>query len=81
MLEQLLINPRRLVDYYDDYCPPRFPKARGRRAKQIIAQRYRLPIIRIGNSTLIDEAVADERLCEFALHQELPRRRGRPRAA
>lgn len=81
MSEQQITNSRRLVDYYDHYAPSRFPTARTKRAKQIVAQRYRLPIIRIGNSTLIDEALGDARLSEFALHQEPPRRRGRPRAA
>ena len=74
-----------LVDYYREYAPARFRHPNGepvrRRSQQLLAKRYRLPLIRIGNSCLIDPAAADRRLRELALHQEPERRRGRPRTA
>jgi hypothetical protein len=70
-----------LVDYHEKYAPSRFPTAKKRRAQQVIAKRYRLKLIRIGNSVLIDEEVADDDLRKLALNQEPEaRRRGRPRA-
>jgi hypothetical protein len=69
-----------LILYHTEYCPPRFPQARTIRARQKIAKKYRLPIVRVGRATLIDEAAADARLVELALYQEPPAgRRGRPR--
>jgi hypothetical protein len=65
---------------YHAFCAARFPKATTPRARQKLAHRYRLPIIRIGRSTLIDEAAGDARLQEFALYRDAPSRRGRPRA-
>jgi len=50
-----------LIPYHDQFCPPRFPKAASPRARQKIAVKYQLPIIRIGRSTLIDEEAGDER--------------------
>jgi hypothetical protein len=72
-------SPPPLEDFYDAYCPPRFPQARSRRAKQSIAKKYRLPIIRVGHAALICPRAGDARLRELAVHQEQPRRRGRPR--
>lgn len=69
-----------LVDFHREWCPERIKTAKTRRAQQIIAKRYRLPLIRIGNSVLIDAEAGDDRLRELALHQEPERRRvGRPR--
>jgi hypothetical protein len=71
-----------LQEFYQVYCPPRFPSAKTRRAKQALARRLRLPVIRAGNTSLIDPIAGDDRLRQIALHQELPDRprRGRPRA-
>ena len=69
-----------IVDYYEDWCTSRIPSAKTRRAKQLAAKRYRLPIIRLGNSTVIDDEAGDARLREMALFQDTPQRRGRPRA-
>jgi hypothetical protein len=68
-----------LIPYHTEYCPPRFPQARTIRARQKIAKKYRLPIVRVGRATLIDEALADARLQELALYRDAPPRRGRPR--
>jgi hypothetical protein len=70
-----------LIPYHDQFCPPRFPKAASPRARQKIAVKYQLPIIRIGRSTLIDEEAGDERIRQFARFADiLVPRRGRPRA-
>jgi hypothetical protein len=73
-----------LENFYEDYCPPRFPQAKSKRAKQVIAKRYRLPVIHVGHAALICPAAGDARLRQLALHQDYPdrqpRRRGRPRA-
>jgi hypothetical protein len=70
-----------LVDFFLIYCPPRFPAARSRRAKQVIAKKYRLPTVRIGWATLIDPKMGDDRLRELAQRPEREEspRRGRPR--
>jgi hypothetical protein len=68
-----------LISFHETYCPPRFPQARSIRARQKIAKKYRLPIVRVGRATLIDEAEADARLQELALYRDAPARRGRPR--
>jgi len=74
------MNGAGLVDFYREYAPSRVPSAKSRRAQQNIAKRYRLPIIKIGNSVLIDPEAGDARLRELALHHEpVQRRRGRPR--
>jgi hypothetical protein len=73
-----------LEDYYEKYCPPRFPQARTKRAKQNIAKRLRLPVIHAGHTTLIDPLMGDNRLRELAAYCEAApdaRRRGRPRVA
>ena len=74
----------RLVEYYDDYAARRFRKKNGKpvgkRSAQRLASKFRLPLIRAGNATLIDEVAGDARLAEHALHREPQRpRRGRPR--
>jgi hypothetical protein len=68
-----------IVLYHEDYCARRFPRATTARARQKLAVRHRLPVIRAGRATLIDEAAGDARLLELALHQDAPSRRGRPR--
>ena len=72
-----------LILYYEEYAPKRFPKARTKRARQNIAKKLKLRLIRAGNSTLIDDEMADDDLRRLALHQQhpepAPRRRGRPR--
>ena len=69
-----------LVDYYSDYAPKRFPRAKSRRTQQDLAKRYRLPLIRVGYNVLIDPIAGDNRLRELAKHQEPEQRRlGRPR--
>jgi hypothetical protein len=69
-----------LEDYYGSYCPRRIPTAKSRRSKQIAAKKFRLPVIKIGNTTLIDPQAGDDRLREFARGAPEPRRRrGRPR--
>jgi hypothetical protein len=75
-----------LVNFYTEYAPSRFRTASGepvkRRTQQILAKRFRLPLIRAGHSVLIDPAQADERLRQAAEFQEpTGPRRGRPRAA
>jgi hypothetical protein len=69
-----------LEEFYEVYCPPRFPKAKGRRAKQALAKKYALPTIRIGHATLICPRAGDDRLRSLARHLEPERRRGRPRS-
>lgn len=69
-----------LEEFYNTYAPKRFPTAKTKRAKQNVAKKIKLPLIRVGNSTLIDPRMGDNRLRELALHQlEQPRGRGRPR--
>jgi hypothetical protein len=70
-----------LVDFYAVFCPQRFPSAKTRRAKQNLAKKLKLPLIRAGQNTLVDPRMADDRLRELALYQEReePPRRGRPR--
>ena len=74
----------RIVEYYDEYAARRFRKKNGKpvgkRSAQRLASKFRLPIIRAGNTTLIDEVAGDARLAEHALHRDPQRpRRGRPR--
>ena len=50
------------------------------RSRQMIARRYKLPVIEVGHARLIDPQAGDERLREHALFQGEPQpRRGRPR--
>jgi hypothetical protein len=80
----------KLVSYYD-YAATRFRHPRSgepfkKRAVQLIAQRYRLPLIRVGNCTLVDPDAADAVLRGHALFGPDPNERrgrasrGRPRA-
>jgi hypothetical protein len=80
----------RLISYYD-YAATRFRHPRSgiplkKRAVQLIAQRFRLPLIRVGNCTLIDPDAADAVLRGRALFGPDPNerrgrasKRGRPR--
>jgi hypothetical protein len=74
-----------LQDYHREYAPRRFPSAKTKRAQQNIAKKIRMPLIRVGHTTLIDPVAGDNRLRELALYQTQPeqqqqrRRRGRPR--
>jgi hypothetical protein len=72
-----------LVSYYE-YAATRFRKRDGtplkKRAVQLIATKYRLPIIQIGNTCLVDPDAADEVLRGHARFDARPDpRRGRPR--
>jgi hypothetical protein len=74
-----------LVSFYDEYGPSRFRKKNGsspkRRALQILAREYDLPLIRIGHAVLIDPQAGDDRLRELAHRPAVkgPRPPGRPR--
>ena len=76
-----------LEEYFESYAPKRFPTAKKRRTKQLVAQRFKLPLIRVGNTVLVDPEMADDQLRKFAKFQPEPaeplqlKRRGRPRAA
>src|SRR5436190_17791859 len=72
-----------LEEFYHGYAPRRFPTAKTKRAEQNIAKQLKLPLIRCGNTMLIDPRMGDDTLRKLAQHQstEQPeRRRGRPRA-
>jgi hypothetical protein len=78
-----------LVDYSKEYAPSRFKLPDGeplkKRSQQILAKKFRLPLIRVGRTNLIDPALGDERLRQYALEQlerkeAAPRGRGRPRS-
>jgi hypothetical protein len=72
--------PQALELFYTEYAPSRFPAAKTKRAQQSLAKKLRMPLIRAGNSVLIDPVAGDARLRELALHQQQePPRRGRPR--
>jgi hypothetical protein len=67
-----------LISYHTEYCGSRFPGARTKRARQKIAIKYRLPVVRVGNATLIDPEAADAHLAkEFARFRDAVPRRGR----
>jgi hypothetical protein len=72
-----------LVPFYEKFVPEVLGKpdggAIGRRGAQLIAKKYNLPLIRIGNAVFIDPVLAAERLREAQLNGTEPRRRGRPR--
>jgi hypothetical protein len=77
-----------LVDYSKEYAPSRFKLPDGeplkKRSQQILAKKFRLPLIRVGRTSLIDPVLGDERLRQYALEQlakkeAAPRGRGRPR--
>jgi hypothetical protein len=71
----------RLEDFYSVYAPRMFPAARTRRGKQNLAKKLRLPLIRAGNTTLIDPSAGDARLRELAIGAQPLTRRGRPRTS
>jgi hypothetical protein len=55
-----------LLQFRDEFCGKYFPSAKTNRAKDNIAVKYRLPVIRIGNSLLIDEDEGIEQIKTFA---------------
>ena len=73
----------KIVGFYEQYVPSRFPrrngKPRGRRSAQRLAKKFELPLIFAGHSVLIDEIAGDVALAEFAINRKQPPRRGRPR--
>jgi hypothetical protein len=71
------------ISFYDQYLPSRVPTAKTKRAKQVVARKYRLPVFRLGNTAMIFPKAGDARLAEIAEQQTQPtqRRRGRPRSA
>lgn len=74
--------PPALELFYTEYAPSRFPAAKTKRAQQSLAKKLRMPLIRAGNSVLIDPVAGDARLRELAKYQpeeRQPARRGRPR--
>jgi hypothetical protein len=75
---------------YNTYAEERFKRPNGvplkRRSKQILAKKFRLPLIKVGWTTLIDPEAGDERLRQYALEQlekkeGAARGRGRPHKA
>jgi len=73
----------RIVPYFEEYVPKRFPrrngKPRARRSAQRLAKKFALPLIFAGHSVLIDEIAGDVALAKFAINRKQPPRRGRPR--
>jgi hypothetical protein len=79
------------VDYFREYAPTRFHKRDGtplkRRACQLIAIKYRLPVFQIGNTSLVYPDEADAELRKYARfgpkpdeHRgRAPKKKGRPR--
>jgi hypothetical protein len=75
-------TPTQLEDFYAVYCPRRFPTAKTKRAKQNIQRKYKIPVARVGNTTLVDPRMADDRLRDLAAAmypQPDPTKRGRGR--
>jgi hypothetical protein len=70
-----------LEDYFYLLCPPRFPRAKTRRAKQKIAAKFGFRLIEVGRgNTLIDPDEGDRLLKEDAERRSGARRRGKTRA-
>jgi hypothetical protein len=69
-----------LVEVYTEYLPFRVPTAKSKRAQQAVIKKFRLPIIRIGNTSLVNRHKADAQLECYAAYQQPERRRGRRRA-
>jgi hypothetical protein len=71
-----------LVPYYEEFVPDHFVKSNGKpvgkRSAQILAKRYNLALVRLGNSVFIDVAETAERLRKAQLADREPRGRGRP---
>jgi hypothetical protein len=65
----------RLINTYDDYLPPRFPRAKSRRAKEKIINKTKMPVVRVAGSTMNDAELCDQYLVDnFSLFQDPPRR-------
>jgi len=71
-----------LILYFDEFVPRYLRKTNGavigRRAAQMLAKRYDLPLVWLGNTVFIDEVIAADRLREAQLADRTPRRPGRP---
>jgi hypothetical protein len=70
-----------LVPYYawvDEHLPLPNGRKRSKRSAQVIAQRYNLPLVRLGLGAVIDTEKAAHQLREAQLTDRTPRGRGRP---
>jgi hypothetical protein len=75
-----------LMLYYEQFLPEFLPlpsgEKRSRRSGTHLAEKYDLPLIKVGRSIFIDTELAALRLREAQLAGQEPRRgRGRPRKA
>jgi len=72
----------KLIDFFDTYLPARRGNVTRRTGQRLIRQ-FNLPVIKIGQVTLIDEIAGDAQLAKFARRSGEPDpqrpRRGRPR--
>lgn len=68
---------------FDDWFNARMKKPDGelygKRAKQVIIKKFRLPVILVGWSRLIDPEAGDACLSQYAQYTTTPAKRGRPR--
>jgi hypothetical protein len=75
-----------LMLYYEQFVPEFLPlpsgKLRSRRSGTHLADKYNLPLVKMGRSIFIDPELAAQRLRDAQLPESEPRRgRGRPRKA